>query len=150
MKKYILIAALAAATASAGLAHEGHEHATGVVRERMELMTDMGHRLVAMSKRLRANQELDRIPKDARAINELAGKIAPEFPPGSTQFPTAAKAAIWKNWADFSEKAKTLEAEAAKLAATSASDGKALRAQFLAVAFACDGCHDKYRASKRD
>ena len=51
-------------------AHEGHEHATGVVRERMELMTDMGERLLAISKRLRANKELDRIAADARAIKD--------------------------------------------------------------------------------
>jgi cytochrome c556 len=149
MNKFIFVVAFALATASVVFAHEGHEHATGVVRERMELMTDLGHRLVAISKRLRANKELDRIPDDARAIGQLAVKITPIFPPGSTQAPTAAKPAVWENWADFTAKAQALASEADKLTATSAADGKALRAQFLAVAYACDECHDKYRMTGR-
>jgi ABC transporter substrate binding protein len=81
MTKFILISAIGFAVSWAALAHEGHEHATGVVRERMELMTDMGKRLLAMSKRLRANKELDRIGPDARAVHELARKITEEFTP---------------------------------------------------------------------
>ena len=74
MTKLTLISAIVIALSWAALAHEGHEHATGVVRERMELMTDMGKRLLAISKRLRANKELDRIAPDARAIHELAAQ----------------------------------------------------------------------------
>ena len=68
MKKLVSISILAAAVVSAAFAHEGHEHATGVVRERMEMMTDMGKRLLATSKRLRANQDLESVTNDARAI----------------------------------------------------------------------------------
>jgi cytochrome c556 len=150
MTKFILISAIGIAVSWAALAHEGHEHATGVVRERMELMTDMGKRLLAMSKRLRANKELDRIRPDARAVHELARKITEEFPSGSTQSPTAAKPVIWQQWEDFSEKAKKLETEAEKLSKISAGDGDALRAQFRAVAYACDGCHETYRIPKKN
>jgi hypothetical protein len=67
MNKLSLIAVLAIAlSGTVAFAHKGHEHATGVVRERMELMTDMGYRLLAIGKRLRANKELDRIAADAR------------------------------------------------------------------------------------
>ena len=148
MKTFILATAFAA-IATGVLAHEGHEHATGVVRERMELMTDMGHRLLAISKRLRANNELDRIPDDVGAIHDLAAKITPLFPPGSNQSPTAAKPALWQNPDDFKDKAKALETEAEKLTRTGTADGKALRNQFRAVAFACDACHDKYRQTGR-
>ena len=41
---------------SVALAHEGHEHATGVVRERMELMTSMGQRMLA-SKQTTSRQQ---------------------------------------------------------------------------------------------
>lgn len=149
MSKFLFVAAVVAATASAVFAHEGHEHATGVVRERMILMTDLGHRLIAISKRLRANKDFDRIPDDARTIGQLASKITTLFPPGSLQDPTAAKPEIWQNWGEFSEKAQALASEAGKLTATPPGDGKALRAQFLAVAYACDGCHDKYRMTGR-
>ena len=150
MNKLSLIAVLAIAlSGTVAFAHKGHEHATGVVRERMELMTDMGERLLAISKRLRANKELDRIAADARAIKDASEKIASQFPPGSTQAPTAAKPVVWQQWDDFSEKARKLRAEAEKLSTTSASDGDALRSQFRAVAFACDGCHETYRVPKQ-
>ena len=106
MTKLLIFVASVATIASVALAHEGHEHATGVVRERMELMTSMGERLLAISKRLRANKNLGSIADDARVIQELATKIAAQFPAGSTQFPTAAKPVIWQEWADFSAKAK--------------------------------------------
>jgi cytochrome c556 len=73
-----VIVAVGIVVSNAALAHEGHEHATGVVRERMELMTDMGKRLLAISKRLR---------------NKL---------------PTAAKPVVWQQWNDFTEKAKKI------------------------------------------
>ena len=148
MKKLVFGAVLCGALSCAALAHKGHEHATGVVRERMELMTEMGQRLLAMSKQLRANKDLDRITKDAGAMRELAGKFVSHFPPGSTQAPTAAKPAVWQSWDDFSEKAKNLEAQLEKLSGTSAIDGNALRAQFRAVGYACDACHEKYRVPK--
>jgi cytochrome c556 len=148
MTKLTLISAVGIALSWAALAHEGHEHATGIVRERMELMTDMGKRLLAISKRLRANKELERIVPDARAMHELARKIKTEFPPGSTQSPTAAKPVIWQQWGDFTDKAKKLETELEKLSTTSPVDGDALRKQFRAVAYACDGCHETYRVPK--
>jgi len=148
MKKLSIIGVIGIVLSYAALAHEGHEHATGVVRERMELMTDMGKRLLAISKRLRANKELDRIAPDARAIKEASGKITAEFPPGSTQFPTAAKPVVWQQWDDFGEKVRKLQSEAEKLSTTSPSDGDALRKQFRAVAYACDGCHEVYRVPK--
>jgi cytochrome c556 len=148
MMKLSIIAAVGIVLSFAGLAHEGHEHATGVVRERMELMTEMGKRLLAISKRLRANKELDRIAPDARAIKEASSKIIAEFPPGSTQSPTAAKPVVWQQWDDFTEKVKKLQTEAEKLLTANPGDGDALRAQFRAVAFACDGCHETYRVPK--
>jgi cytochrome c556 len=148
MKKLVPISILAAAVVSVAFAHEGHKHATGVVRERMEMMTDMGKRLLATSKRLRANQDLESVTNDARAIHELASKIIALFPPGSTQSPTAAKPAVWQEWDDFTAKAKSLEKESERLMNTNAKDGDALRAQFRAVAFTCDGCHEKFRIPK--
>ena len=148
MMKPSAIVAIGIVVSNAALAHEGHEHATGVVRERMELMTDMGKRLLAISKRLRNNKELDHIAPDARAIKEASGKITAQFPYGSTQFPTAAKPVVWQQWNDFTEKAKKLEIEAEKLSTANPANGDKLREQFRAVAFACDGCHETYRVPK--
>ena len=148
MKNLISDVAVGIALASAAFAHEGHDHATGVVKERMITMTSMGQSLLAISKRLRANKELDKIAGDAHVIHELAGKLTKQFPPGSTQYPTAAKPAIWQDWASFERQAKKLEAEAEKLMNVKAGDGIALRAQFRVVAQACDGCHETFRTPK--
>jgi cytochrome c556 len=91
---------------------------------------------------------LERIGPDARAIQELAGKIASQFPPGSTQSPTAAKLVVWQQWDDFSEKAKKLQMEADKLSKINMSDVNALRSQFRIVGTACDACHETYRVPK--
>jgi cytochrome c556 len=146
--KILIIVVAGIALASAAFAHEGHDHATGVVKERMITMTSMGQSLLAISKRLRANKELDKIAADAHVIHELAAKISKQFPPGSTQFPTAAKPAVWQNWAAFANNAKTLETETEKLMNVKASDGAALRTQFRVVAQACDGCHETFRTPK--
>lgn len=148
MKKLAAFTALAGICASVALAHEGHEHATGVVKERMITMTSMGDHLLAISKRLRANKELKANADDAQAIRELASKISSQFPPGSTQFPTAAKPLIWQEWPNFQSKAKTLQTQIEQLTATDPTDGKTYRSQFRAVAFACDGCHETYRTTK--
>jgi len=149
MTKLTVFIAFVVATASAALAGPGHEHATGVVRERMILMEKLGDHLLAITKRFRANKELDKVTGDAKAIEQLAAQVAAKFPPGSTQAPTAAKPDVWRNWPDFEGKAKKLEVEAAKLVQTPASDPAALRAQFRAVAFTCDGCHENYRVTKK-
>lgn len=149
MKTHLLIAALAIAAGSMALAHEGHEHATGVVRERMILMEKMGERLLAITRRVRGNKDLEKIAADAKVIERLSSDVVSKFPPGSTQAPTAAKAAVWQQWPDFEAKAKKLQTEAQKLAQTSTADAAALRAQFRAVAFACDACHENYRVTKK-
>ena len=149
MTKRAIFVALVMATASVTLAHEGHEHATGVVRERMILMEQMGNHLLAITKRFRANKELEKVTEDAKAIERLAAEVAAKFPPGSTQAPTATKPDVWRKWPDFEAKAKKLEIEARRLVGTSTGDATALRAQFRAVAFACDACHEPYRMTKR-
>ena len=95
MKKLASLALIAAMLSPVALAHEGHDHATGFVKERMVTMTSMGQRLLAISKRLRANKDLNKIADDAHVIHELAATISKQFPPGSTQFPTAAKPAVF-------------------------------------------------------
>jgi cytochrome c556 len=149
MKKIIATGAIALALASVALAHDQHEHATGAVKERMLIMTDLGERLLAISKRLRANRDLQQVTPDAQAIEKLAAKIVAQFPPGSTQAPTAAKPDVWKDWATFEATAKKLQTEADALAKTNPADGDALRLQFRMVAFTCDECHEKFRVPQK-
>ncbi|MGA7021787.1 MAG: Crp/Fnr family transcriptional regulator [Pseudolabrys sp.] len=72
MTKLTIISAVGIALSCSALAHEGHEHATGVVRERMELMTDMGQRLLRL---------LVQIPGSAAKMSRAAFARAMESMP---------------------------------------------------------------------
>lgn len=125
-----------------------HEHASGVVKERMDAMTDMAKRQKAISQRLKSKTDLAKIKTDAEAIAVHAAHIAHLFPAGSTQSPTRARAAIWQNWPDFEKKAEALEAASRALAGTGGGDSQV---QFAAEAVTrtCTACHEKYRTRKQ-
>ena len=125
-----------------------HDHATGVVKERMEMMEAMAKRMKAIRARIAAKRDLAAIKGDAEAITAHASHTAHLFPPGSMQRPTDAKAAIWRNWGEFERMAGALEAESRKLAQVSASDLDSLSRQFRAVSQTCGGCHEKYRTKR--
>jgi cytochrome c556 len=128
-----------------GYEHHDHSQATGVVKERMDAMAEMGKRMKAISRRVRSSESLGKVAEDAAFIRDTATKIVPLFPAGSKQPPTEAASAIWRNLEDFEVKAKTLEQEAAKLASISGADAPATARQATAVVDACLSCHEKYR-----
>ena len=125
-----------------------HEHATGVVKERMDLMEGMAKRMKAIRERIEAKRDLGLIKADAEAIASSAPHVVHLFPPGSSQRPTEARSTIWRNWSDFERWARTLEAESKKLSETRMDDAVALGAQVRAVTQACGGCHEKYRVKR--
>src|SRR5829696_6589612 len=65
-----------------------HDHATGVLKKRMESMEARGKRLKAISERIKAKRDLAVIKDDAQAIKELSTHVAHLFPHGSTDSPT--------------------------------------------------------------
>jgi cytochrome c556 len=137
------IAALALASAAAA-----HEHATGIVKERMDAMENMDKSVKAIKERIRANRDLAAVKKEALSIQAHAAKMSSLFPAGSTQRPTDAMASLWQNWADFETKAKALETESAKLAQTEPGNPDAVRAQFRTMNQVCGGCHKLYRKDR--
>jgi cytochrome c556 len=151
MKKQIFAITAAASLMALAVASPGraHDHATGVVKERMESMETMGKRLKVIRDRIKAKNDLAAIKADARAIKELAPHVTHLFPPGSTAAPTQARAALWQNWPDFEKKAKALETEIAKLVEANPEDATTLAAQFRAVSQTCTDCNEKYRTKKR-
>jgi cytochrome c556 len=124
---------------------KSHDHATGVVKERMDLMEVIGKRIKAINRGIKSKQGLLAIKDHARAIAASAPHIVHLFPPGSTQSPTEAKATIWQNFDDFERRAKALEAQSAKLSEMDVSDYTAIAAQARAVSQTCSGCHEVYR-----
>jgi cytochrome c556 len=147
--KTATIAFCALAIVAACLPSAAHDHATGVVKERMDMMEAMAKRLKAIRERIDAKRDLAAIKTDAEAIAAQAPHLVHLFPPGSTQRPTDARGAIWQNWSDFERKATALETQSRKLVNTSADDLPALSAQSRAVTEACGACHEKYRIKRR-
>ena len=140
--------ALLLAFAASGLAHEG---ATGIAKDRMDLMSDMSQHLKNVAKRLNANRDLAAIAGDADHIARVASRIPDLFPPGSDKGITDAKPAIWQQWDEFVGDQKKLDDEAKKLSALATSgDPRALADQYRAVTKACVACHDSFRRGRAD
>src|SRR5882757_6399691 len=137
------------AIALAGLPSAAHDHATGVVKERMDMMEAMGKRMKAIREHIDRKRDLAAIKTDAEAVASQAPHLVHLFPPGSTQKPTDARSTIWQEWADFERKANELEAESKKLMTTSPDDFGAMSAQVRAVTQTCVACHEKYRTKRR-
>jgi cytochrome c556 len=136
------------ALGATGLAHEG---ATGVAKDRMDLMGDMSKRLKDISRRLSANRDLSAIAADAKAIDDIAPRIPSLFPQGSDKGITDAKPAIWEHWNDFLADTNKLREETGKLATLASSgDARALSEQYRSVAKACIACHDSFRRGRAD
>jgi cytochrome c556 len=123
-----------------------HEHATGVVKERMEAMESMARHMKAIGQRMKSGRDLAAIKVEAQAVQALAAHVTHLFPPGSTQKPTDAKPAIWQNWADFEAKANALKNASANLANAEPSDLAGLSAQVRALSETCGACHELYRS----
>lgn len=140
-------AAIAALVVAAPL--PAHDHATGIVKERMDGMESIGKVMKAIDQRIKAKRDLAPIAKDALRVQEIAAKMLSWFPPGSNQEPSEAKAAIWEHWADFEAKARALQIESGKLVSVAASgDPKAVAAQFRVVSRVCAECHETFRVKK--
>jgi cytochrome c556 len=139
----------ALAVAAACLPSAAHDHAKGVVKDRMDMMEIMGKRMKAIRERIEGKRDLAAIKTDAEVIASHAPHVVHLFPPGSTQRPTDAKRTIWQNWPDFERKAAVLEAESKNLVNTDPNNFDALSGQVRAVSQACGACHETYRAKSR-
>lgn len=146
--RWLIVIGIVAACAAATSAHEG---ATGVAKERMDLMGSMSKDMKDIQKRVSGNRDLVAIADVAGRIRAAAPKIPSLFREGSGTGITDAKPEIWKNWDDFKAKVQKLEDESGKLASVAASgDPKAIGTQFTALIHACTSCHGDFRRGKAD
>lgn len=106
MKKVTMFAAIAAAIATLGAASVfAHGGATGIVKERMDLMKVMGQSLKQVSAMMRGKAEYD--ADQVRALAAIIGKhggknMTATFPHGSNMPPSEALPSIWSDWEKFS------------------------------------------------
>ena len=114
MKKTLAVAAVLSAAMPSAIAPpaQAHKGATGIVEQRMHAMKSMGKAVRAL-KGLMEDEEgydADAVREQAEIIKLKAGKaMTDQFPEGSLQEPTHAKAEIWSDWERFAELANRLE-----------------------------------------
>jgi cytochrome c556 len=143
--KYAQVAALGVVLASPlALAHE---EATGIVKERMDLMDRQKDDMKIIGFMAKGKTPFDG-PKAAAAakdIEDTSAKIPDLFPEGTDGHPSEAKPEIWAEWDEFTGNAKSLGEAAAVLAATLDAGADDWKAKFQEVSNACKTCHESFR-----
>lgn len=133
----------------AAFAHSG---ATGIVKERMDMMSAIGDEMKLIGNMLRGKASYDAaaVQSAALAISDHAAEITAVFPPGSLQHPTEALPAIWDNWDEFVELSEKMKMDANALAEVAATgdSGAQISEQFKRLGQACSACHEKFRVKK--
>jgi cytochrome c556 len=145
----IAVAVAIGGASSLCLAHSG---ASGVVKERMDLMKDMADSMKAMGAMFKGETAFDpaMVAKQAGFLADHAPMIPDMTPEGSNDHPSEALPAIWQAWDDYVTDSEALAAESAKLVdiVNNGADQAAARDQFLKLSKTCGTCHDRFRKPK--
>lgn len=153
MRKTLRLAAALVTITSVmvGLAY-AHSGATGIVKERMDAMADVGKNMKAIAAIMKGEVAFDgkTVRSSAEVIAAHADKIPHLFPKGSTKKPSEALPAIWQDWEGFTKLGVDLKTKAGELAiaADSAQSPADLLDALKAVGATCKGCHEKFRMAK--
>ena len=137
------------ASATLALAHEG---ATGVVKERMDLMDRQKDDMKIIGDMAKGKTPFDaaEAAEAASDIGLTAKKIPELFPEGSTGGKSEALPAIWEKWDRFTANADDLGSAAdALVSALGDSENQDWKAAFEKVGEACKSCHEDFRAKKK-
>lgn len=149
-KLVILAASLTTLVSGAVMAQNAFNDADKAVEYRQKAFSVMQNNFAAMGDMVRGDAPFDAAIFAARATDFAAMTTIP-WPafetagakPGNN---SDALAAIWSNWADFTQRAEKLQADAQALAEVAAAGIEAdSRKAFMAAARNCKACHDQYK-----
>jgi cytochrome c556 len=148
LRTYAIASLLVAATGLAAFAHSG---ATGIVKERMELMKGIAAQMKTVARMIKGERAFDaeKAVSAARTIADHAERIPEKFPENSIKGMSEATPAIWENWDEFvaiTDELKT-KADALSAAAEAAPDAAAIRPEFKQLGGTCMSCHEDFRDS---
>lgn len=126
MKREFLYAALAAGAIAFGAAGAfAHGGATGIVKERMDLMDGIGKAMKSLTAMMRGKESYDMelVRSLARKIAEHGGETMTNlFPEGSLQESSEALPAVWTDWGRFSGLAEQLSTYSMALEAAAGNE----------------------------
>jgi cytochrome c556 len=122
-----------------------HEGATGVVKERMDLMK-------GQQKQMKGKKKFDAAKAAAAAqdLGKSTKKIPDLFPEGSNGHPSEALDAVCKEWDRFKGDAHDAEAAADELAKAVEASGGDWKGAFKKMTDACKSCHETFRAKEEE
>ena len=129
-----------------------HSGATGVVKQRMDAMSNMADAMKAMALVVKGKQEFDPVLfiQNGEVIVGHSDTLLGLFPEGSNEGSSESLPAIWQQWDDFvsiSDHTKTDAKELVKMA-KNGSELRPLTKQFVKLAGNCKACHKDYRKKK--
>lgn len=139
-----LIAAALTLAFSAPVPASEAELPAGPIRDRHELMEDIGANAKKIGNAMKTGAK-DQIAAPAKAIRDATPRVLPLFPEGSTHPNSRALEAIWKDWASFQRANTEMEKAATDLAAAAESGGD-LPPAVKRLFDSCKSCHDSFRA----
>lgn len=148
------LAGLAVALAICGASSWGFAHtgATGMVKERMDLMKGMADSMKVMGAMFKGETAFDPavVVEKAGFLAEHAPMILDMTPEGSGDHPSEALPVIWQAWDDYVADADALAEEGSKLVeiAIDGADQAAMREQYVKLGKTCGTCHDRFRKPK--
>ncbi|HUU25822.1 MAG TPA: cytochrome c [Methyloceanibacter sp.] len=148
ISRFTLLASLAlVAFVPLALAHKG---ATGVVKERMDLMDSQKDAMKILGLMAKGKTPFDAAKAAAAAkdIETTAAKIPELFPEGSSGGHSEAKPEVWTKWDEFTGDAEALQAAAKTLTTVLDAGSPDWKADFQKVTDACKTCHKTFRAEK--
>ncbi len=129
-----------------------HSGATGVVKDRMNAMSEIAKAMKSMALLVKGKQEFEALIfiQGGELIARHSNKAPDLFPLGSIQATSEALPIIWQQWDDFVNLSLQTQTDAEKLVKM-AQDGAQLRPltkQFVKLASDCKACHKDYRKKK--
>lgn len=149
LKMCIATIVVSAMVSAPAIAHQG---ATGVVKERMDMMGEISKAMKVIGEMVRGVTAFDASAarEAALEIKKHASMIPELFPAGTTEKPSEALSAIWENWEEFLELTNDMKVEADVLAdtASNSSNPEEFEAAFGRIGRSCTSCHQKFRLKK--
>ena len=134
---------------TSGLAF-AHGGATGIVKERMDGMLDLGRAMKALSAEVKSDTPdmsvVRQIGEDI--VAQSGARLVARFPEGSLDKPSEASAEIWTQPDAFQKLADELERMGAELAQAETLSQSDLSSRFRALGENCKACHQDFRIEK--
>ncbi|MGQ7843260.1 c-type cytochrome [Granulosicoccus sp. 3-233] len=152
-RPFLLGLSLSATIAGVAYSHQG---ATGVVKQRMDAMGEMGDHSSAVADMFKGKAAYDsQVIASAAKVFVQHGKtmtsLFPDTDMSRTGSQTEALPAIWTRWSDFSDLADEFVTRSEELAvlATTTNDKRVLKRNFFKTTKSCSACHKQFRETKK-